>query len=59
MSFPSADDFAVQAAGVTEGVGYSDPSGIQQSNADDEEEQSDVVLPSEVPTHYDFQTAQA
>ncbi|KAL0054199.1 hypothetical protein WJX82_005285 [Trebouxia sp. C0006] len=50
---------ALKAAGVTEGVGYSDPSGIQQSNADDEEEQSDVVLPSEVPSHYDLQTAQA
>lgn len=48
-----------QAAGVTEGVGYSDPSGIQQTNADNEEEQSDVVLPGEVPTHYDLQTAQA
>lgn len=59
MSFPSADDCTVQAAGVTEGVGYSDPSGIQQTNADDEEEQSDMVLPSEVPTHYDLQTAQA
>ena len=59
MSFSSEDDYAVQAAGVTEGVGNSDPSGIQQSNADDEEEQSDVVLPSEVPTHYDLQTAQA
>ncbi len=59
MSFSSAVDFAVQAAGVTEGVGYSDPSGIQQINVDDEEEQSDVVLPREVPAHYDLQTAQA
>ncbi len=49
----------MQAAGVTEGVGYSDPSGIQQINVDDEEEQSDVVLPREVPAHYDLQTAQA
>ncbi|DBA66455.1 TPA: hypothetical protein ACH3X2_002431 [Trebouxia sp. C0005] len=50
---------ALKAAGVTEGVGYSDPSGIQQTNADNEEEQSDVVLPGEVPTHYDLHTAQA
>ena len=45
---------------MTEGLGYSDPSGIQQQHADDdEEEQSDMVLPSEVPAHYNLQTAQA
>lgn len=50
--------FMAQAGGVTEGVGYSDPSGLQQPDADDDEE-SDVALSSEVPAHYNLQIAQA
>ncbi len=49
----------LQAAGVTEGVGYSDPSKLQHQHADEEEEEADVVLPSEVPAHYNLQAAQA
>lgn len=49
-----------QAAGVTEGVGYSDPVGLQQQPGDDgdEDEEAGMMLPVAVPSHYTLQVAQ-
>ena len=44
---------------MTEGVGFSDPSGIQHPDADEDEEEATEMLPSEVPAHYTMQIAQA
>ena len=50
----------IQAAGVTEGVGYSDPVGLQQQPGDDgdEDEEAGMMLPGAVPPHYTLQVAQ-
>lgn len=50
-----------QAAGVTEGVGYSDPVGLQQQQPGDdgdEDEEAGMMLPGVVPPHYTLQVAQ-
>lgn len=47
----------LQAHGVTEGVGFSDPSGLQQPGADEDSE-SPQEAPSQVPAHYTLQLAQ-
>ncbi|KAL3148459.1 hypothetical protein ABBQ38_013906 [Trebouxia sp. C0009 RCD-2024] len=51
---------ALKAAGVTEGVGYSDPVGLQQQPGDDgdEDEEAGMMLPVAVPSHYTLQVAQ-
>ena len=43
---------------MTEGVGYSDPVGLQQQPGDDEDEQAGMMLPGAVPPHYTLQLAQ-
>ena len=50
----------VQAAGVTEGVGYSDPVGLQQQPDDGGEgdEEAALMLFGVVPSHYTLQVAQ-
>ena len=60
MNVVSTAIVGIQAAGVTEGVGYSDPVGLQQPGSnDDEDEEAGMMLPGAVPPHYTLQLAQA
>ena len=44
---------------MTEGVGYSDPVGLQLQPGDDEDEEAGMMLPDAVPPQYTLQVAQA
>lgn len=60
-TYSNRDWCTTQAAGVTEGVGYSDPVGLHQQPDDDGEgdEESALTLSGAMPSHYTLQVAQA
>ena len=44
---------------MTEGVGYSDPVGLQQQPGDDEDEEAGQMVSGAVPPQYTLELAQA